>query len=213
MNTGEPLDPMLSEALRQAGEPPATPRDAMWARIETERRARRIVALQRQRQRRFVWVGAAAAAVLLLGIGIGRFLAPPAKRHRPPVVASTPAAEANPAYRLAAVEHFTRFEVLLTQFQANDGTADVPAAVEARAQQLLQDTRLLLDSPAATDSDVRGLLEDLETVLAQMVQAGAEHGPQDRKWIAEGVNQQGVIDRLRLVAPISPAASGNKGVY
>ncbi len=210
MNSDEQFDAMLDAAMRQAGEPPVTPREALWARIEAERGQRRVAALHQQRIRRGLWFGVAAAAVLVIGVGIGRFMAP--ARPRLPV-AQQQHGDTNPAYRLAAVEHFTRFEVLLTQFQSDGSGADQPGAVEARAQQLLQDTRLLLDSPAAADADVRGLLEDLETVLVQMVQAGSKHGAQERQWVAAGVNQQGVVDRLRLVAPISPAAAGNRGVY
>src|SRR5262249_6173778 len=64
MKPEEPLDAALRDALRQADEPPATPREAMWARIEAERRRRRITALETRRLPASAWLGIAAAAIL-----------------------------------------------------------------------------------------------------------------------------------------------------
>lgn len=211
MNSDDRQDEALEKALRAYNEPPPVPREAMWAQIETARRPATVVRVHPARWRPFAW-GTAAAALLAVGIGIGRWLdhgtAPVPTTGPGPAAVAAP----NTAYRLAALDHFTRAEVLLTRVRTTGPEAEAPAAVDAWARGLLQDTRLLLDSPAGADAQLRGLLEDLELVLAQIVQAQAQRHPHEREWIADGVQQQGLLDRLRLVTPNSPVRTGNPGV-
>ena len=72
------------------------------------------------------------------------------------------------AYDVATVRHLTSVEALLVTYRADplDSLADARVAQWART--LLQDTRLLLDSPAAASPVRRRLFEDLELVLVQM---------------------------------------------
>jgi hypothetical protein len=72
------------------------------------------------------------------------------------------------AYDVATVRHLTSVEALLVAYRADplDSLADARVATWARS--LLQDTRLLLDSPAASSPMRRRLFEDLELVLVQM---------------------------------------------
>jgi hypothetical protein len=72
------------------------------------------------------------------------------------------------AYDVATVRHLTSVEALLVSYRADplDSLADARVAQWART--LLQDTRLLLDSPAASSPVRRRLFEDLELVLVQM---------------------------------------------
>ena len=72
------------------------------------------------------------------------------------------------AYDAATVRHLTSVEALLVTYRADplDSLADARVAQWART--LLQDTRLLLDSPAAASPVRRRLFEDLELVLVQM---------------------------------------------
>jgi hypothetical protein len=70
--TDDPFDDLLRDAARSYNQPPETPRDLMWTRIERARAAGAApVALQIGRTR---WLRTAAgvAAVLLAGIVIGR---------------------------------------------------------------------------------------------------------------------------------------------
>lgn len=211
MSSGDRFDDELEDALRAYNEPPPVPREAVWAQIEAARRAAAVIPVHRARWRPFAW-GTAAAALLAVGIGIGRWLdrgpAPSPTGTAGSVITAVPGT----AYRLAALDHFTRAEVLLTRVRTTGPEAEAPAVVDAWARGLLQDTRLLLDSPAGADAQLRGLLEDLELVLAQIVQAQAQRHPQEREWIADGVQQQGLLDRLRLVAPNPPVRTGNPGV-
>jgi hypothetical protein len=78
-----------------------------------------------------------------------------------------------------------------------------------RAHDLLLTTRLLLDSPAAAEPRFRILLEDLELVLAQVVQlqartAGSDRSRAELDIISEALEQSDVLPRLRTaVADIS----------
>lgn len=76
--TEERFEEMLREAARQYNDPPPTPRDEIWRRIESARQPgrKRVRPLQpRPLQRMPWWLGIAAA--LLVGIGIGRGLVGP----------------------------------------------------------------------------------------------------------------------------------------
>jgi len=96
--TDDQFDQFLEREARSYHEPPPTPRDAMWARIDAERRTRRSSAPVIERRRWWIAAGA-LAATLLLGIAIGTVMdrrgAGPA--GAPPKLAAGPAAPAAPA--------------------------------------------------------------------------------------------------------------------
>ncbi|MGI9077271.1 MAG: hypothetical protein ACR2G6_08075 [Gemmatimonadaceae bacterium] len=94
---------------------------------------------------------------------------------RSSVVPSDPAAmrerSTSSAYRVAAIQHLTQMEMLLTSFRAEaQGGRVVDDQLSVWAADLLGTTRLLLDSPAGDDQRLKRLLEDLELVLAQIAQ-------------------------------------------
>ncbi|MEO7964644.1 MAG: hypothetical protein ABIT38_12145, partial [Gemmatimonadaceae bacterium] len=108
------------------------------------------------------------------------------------------------SYTLATVDHLARAEALLTSFKgAQNDSVDV--SMERWAQDLLADTRLLLDSPAATDSRRRRLLEDLELVLAQIVQLRAESSA-DRLLVRKSIERGEVLTRIRSTIPAGSAS-------
>jgi hypothetical protein len=74
-----------------------------------------------------------------------------------------------------------------------------------RASELLGRTRLLIDSPAASDPRMRDLLEDLELVLAQVVRLQNDTTSRtELDLISRALEQRDVIPRLRTaVADIS----------
>ncbi|MCC6928967.1 MAG: hypothetical protein IT359_08275 [Gemmatimonadaceae bacterium] len=118
---------------------------------------------------------------------------------------ATPGSRATPdggaIYDVAAVQHLSRAEALLTAFRANrDGSMEAPASMNRWARDLLVDTRLLLDSPAASDAQRRHLLEDLELVLAQIVQLPAESSA-DRGLVQRSIERGAVLSRLRSTIP------------
>src|SRR6266478_2016048 len=96
-------------------------------------------------------------------------------------------------------------EELLTGFRAEARSPSVPAAQFSRqARDLLATTRLMLDSPAARDARLKGLLEDLELVLAQIAQLPAGGDKEDVQLITQGLDERSVLLRLRTAIPAGP---------
>ena len=68
------------------------------------------------------------------------------------------------------------------------------------ARELLSNTRLLIDSPAATDATRRRLLQDLERVLVQIVQTSpAESNAEMRAHVERSMDRTHMIMRLRAL--------------
>ena len=202
------LDAILAEALRDYNPPPATPRDRLWARIETER------AVREGRPRPFwrspwLWLPAAAAALLVLGIAIGRdTLRHDAERALATLEQEHGREKTALIYRLAATPVLSRSEALLTQFRSASLAPGADAEQAGWAGELLLETRLLLDSPAAADPQLGRLLEDLELMLIQIAQAAASGDPADRRLVAEGLQQRGLLSRLRAQIPAGDIPKG-----
>ena len=243
-------------------DPPATPREAIWARIEAERgMARGVVPLSRPTQRRW-WLGALAmAAVLALGIALGRVSmreaaeregpagAPVATRGTPAPrepetgarrepgaepgaesVAAEQLATADPApaaapretrgedaapraavpphaaaprdlYRLASQQMLGQAEALLAHYRADRAAERMDPGIGRWARDVLTSTRLLLDSPAAEDPEMRSLLQDLELVLAQIVQRTGQADPLEDEMIDRTIEDRDLLPRLRAAVP------------
>ena len=204
------FDELLLDATRTYNRPPDErdmPLDDMWRSIE----ARSFPAYHRV-SRYTQWMRIAAA--LFIGVGIGRasFMlgrqknpssagtsaitrAPDAQR----VVASTDAPSIDPA----TSKYLGQAAALLIALpaEANVGRPDLPFI--KRANELLLTTRLLLDSPSASDPRMRNLLEDLELVLVQVVRLEKERAPGRRtelELIQQALDQRDVIPRLRNAA-------------
>lgn len=198
--TQEELERMM-DAARDYNEPPETPREEMWAVIRTalprasDDLAARRAARARNRVRRWTpWtIGLAAAATLAVGFGLGRLTREPTPPP-PPVAAGRPAPSL-PA-RMAAAEHMSDAEALLTMFRVDEGADDRAATVDW-ARDLLSTTRMLLDSRVAEDPEMASLLADLELVLVQIANAG---GTEDHELIEDGIRQQQLLAKLRTAA-------------
>ena len=194
----DPLDARLRELARDYHLPPQPPREAMWQAIVERRRAVRVLRVPRP------WLlGLAAAALLVLGVALGRWTMtrPPA----PAPVATVDDSAAGDDLRLAATPYLSRTEALLTAFRAEGRAAPDPQFL-ATARDLLGMTRLLLDSRAADDPAFRQLLEDLELVLVQLVRLAPDAPSSDVDLITQGLNERGVLSRLRTAIPAGPAA-------
>jgi hypothetical protein len=166
------------------------------------------------RRIRFPWVqaGAAAAAVLALGIGIGRWSTPTPRLPTQHVEAPAPGTPMNSdAYRVAVTQHLGRTEALLTSFRAEAADGQVDAQVGEWAAQMLSNTRLLLDSPAANDPKLRTLLEDLELVLAQIASLPrkTDANTTEVDLARRAVEEKRLLPRMQTLAPAgSPATTG-----
>ena len=208
-------DDRFDEWVRDAAEgynrPGPVPREAMWQAIEAARRTATPLGHQAA-DARFqaprvsgtpLWRLAAAAMLLVaVGIGIGYQM----KGDSPAQVATAPAPDAPSAmapltgYEVKAAEHFTAAEMLLTSFQATRD-AETAAAVRAWARNLLSSTRLLLDSPAASDEQRRYLLEDLERILVQIMQLAPDAPASDREYLERTITRGEVLTRIRTSIP------------
>jgi len=107
---------------------------------------------------------------------------------------------ATSAYQLATLTHLSDAEAMLTSFRSRTDEK-MDAAMAKWARDLLTNTRLLLDSPAAADPRRRQLLEDLELTLVDIVQLSPGAGAQDRQMIEKNLDQGHVITRLRTAIP------------
>jgi hypothetical protein len=222
------FDDQLREAARDYNAPPETPRDLMWEKIVADRAAgqadkrtdrqadntvRPLVRTVRPSDRpavRLLRWPVGIAALLALGIGLGRMTAPPQNSPAPTTVAIEAAPRGGEvAYQLTATEHLSQSETFLTLFRASvrrGGNGNEQLA-SSTARQLLATNRLLLDSPAATDNRTRLLLQDLELVLAQIAQLSGRPSSPDLDFITSGLDDSGVMSRLRTAVPSGTSAT------
>jgi hypothetical protein len=199
--TDEQFEDYLKRTLPDLDPVPPTPRDAMWANIQEQRRTVKQIT---GRNRQWLGWGVGLAAMLAIGVGLGRLSVRNAADTADAPVAiinatTTNATRSEPvnrtAYRLTVEQHMTSAEALLTSFKTQpQGTLDPDIAVWAR--DLLTNTRMLLDSPAADDPKVAALLEDLELVIAQIARMSAPSSV-ERELIREGIQKTDVLPRLR----------------
>jgi hypothetical protein len=226
------FDDQLRDSARDYNTPPVTPREEMWAAIQArkaeaenteggqadsrtsgqsnEPKSPAILPFDRPAGRpsvRLLRWPIGIAALLALGIGLGRISAPkPVPPTAPVVVASVaPQRTADAAYRITATEHLGQSEAFLTLFRASVRKGGNEQLASATARQLLATNRLLLDSPAASDSRTRLLLQDLELVLAEIAQLAPRPSSPDLNLITEGLERGGMMSRLRTAVPSGPS--------
>jgi hypothetical protein len=201
--------------------PPETPHDDIWAVIQAARAAD-VVPIRRFQPRPW-WAAVAAALVIGVVLGRGSLVGPDeattvagGSSDVPAAVDGattdgTPdrAANAVPrSYRVAAARHLNRTETFLTMFRVDarsDQLNDVD--IGTWSKRLLTDTRLLLDSPAGGDPELRMLLSDLELVLAQIVQLRAGD-PNEVEIIDEGLESSQLLFRLKAAQATAPRTVG-----
>lgn len=122
-----------------------------------------------------------------------------------PVVATMPGS--NSSYQVATQRHLADAEALLTSFSLGNRNARMDAQFASWAKGLLSNTRLLLDSPAGDDPRRAKLLQDLELVLAQIVQLSPNAAAQDRELIEGSINEGHVMTRLRTAIPADASST------
>lgn len=205
-------DNQWDEFLRSDDELPEVPRERMWQAIDEARRDQRSVVELPRRNRDRVWrMAAGIAAILVLGVGIGRMSVAPEvpvamveSMVEDPVEVAPVTSTINPAaekevYRFAAANLFGRADYLLTDFKvrscANEDLGEVPNW----AGGMLVQTRLLMDTSAAEDANMKQLLEELELVLAQIVGLSRDNCARDMAWIKQGLQERSTLGRLRMM--------------
>lgn len=176
----------------------------------------------------------AIAATLAIGVAIGRYGTSSGARDGSATVASTAnggksvarsaagaaaagaaaasaategaaAAQSNEPAVVAMEEHLARTVALLVAVR--DGSPDArPAAdVSGWARELLSTTRLLLDEPQLREDRTRRLLQDLELVLVQIIQARGTAAPEARRAPSETMRETNLLPRVRAAATASIA--------
>ncbi len=173
--------------------------------------------------RRMVTTIAAIAATLVIGVAIGRFTLPGARFTMTPdraqvtdgagVVgiasanarAAAQAARATEPAVVAMEEHFARTVALLTTVRDENPDVGPGADVTGWARDLLGTTRMLLDEPQLHDDRTRRLLQDLELVLVQIIQARGTAAPEARRAPSETMRETNLLPRVRAVVTASVA--------
>ena len=189
----ERLNELLDDARRTWPLPPEPDYQAMWGRIERE-----AFAGVRNDARSPSWrvfsIGIAAA--LMMGIGLGRFSGKDTPAPSVAAAATDTAMPASSAYDKAASELLGRTVVLLASLPA-EARSSSGERFSNQATELLTSTRLLLDSPAASDARFKDLLEDLELVLAQIAMLQTGRTRQEIDLITDALEERDVVPRIR----------------
>ena len=195
--TDDRLNELLADAARTYRVPPEPDLEEIWREVERE-------AFSEPARRRPAWwrapswpvLSLAAAASLTLGIGLGRISSRPAAGA--PAAATSPAGatvELPAGYDRTATELLGKTVILLAALPAERGR-DASVRLSSQASEMLSTTRLLLDSPAASDPRFKELLQDLELVLAQIARLNGGRGREEMELIRDAVEQRDVVPRI-----------------
>ena len=198
----------LQEQLRELGQrwrvPPEPPLDRMWARIEQEA----FVAAPKP-ARRWMRTFLPMAATLVLGVGIGQVIPPFLRAPSGPAptfavepseadLTALPASNTAPFVGVAT-DYLARVTALLVTLAAEPSARPSVQYTTTQARDLLATTRLMMDAADPIEPRLRLLLEDLELVLAQIVQLPARPSAPDVSLIDQAVDQREVLPRLRVM--------------
>lgn len=214
----EQFEQLMADAKETYRRVPAVDFEAMWTEIDGRRATGdglNVTPLGNGyrpspiRHRSTITQRLAIAATLVIGIALGRAsmsLSKPAVNAVPQPAASVAAATAEPQpYDAETSKYLGQTAALLIALPSEVKAGRANAQFVERAGELLTRTRLLIDSPAANDPQMRSLLDDLELVLAQVVRL--QNDKTDRNElniISRALEQRDVIPRLRTaVADIS----------
>ena len=200
------FDEVLRDLPRSFNNPPEPPLDEMWGVIEDAHfNSPARFSRPRGMTSRAPWLVAAAA--LVIGVGIGHYipfgkstaqggtsgLGVSSTESLPP---GSDTSAVGDAYRDQTSRYLGQAAALLISLPAKNSSSQADASFAGKAADLLVTTRLLMDSPAAQDPQLRSLLEDLELVLAQVARLRGERNKGDLDLIHQAVEQGDVLSRL-----------------
>ncbi|MCA9764239.1 MAG: hypothetical protein KC544_14050 [Gemmatimonadetes bacterium] len=162
---------------------------AAWDGIAARRRR---VAARRQWRR----IGIAAAATLVLGFGLGRWSRDSDGSAGAPIGSVA-------AWSPMMVDLQARSRTLLRDVS----TVDAEPAPDWRplASELLWATRRLLDDPARQHAGDRELLDDLETVLTQVLELSESNDRFELRLVRRAITSTRLLDRLATPAGAVPS--------
>ncbi len=210
--TDEQFDRLMRDAAQTYNPPPEiVPFDEMWEEIERgkelgtdEGTRRRPIVLDKAPHPRSVLPWARLAAVLMIGIALGRGSsllhfgrnAPDeTSRSIASVASSTPMSDYDQS---ATNAYLGQAAALMISLPGELRSNRRDTAFVSRADNLLLQTRLLLDSPNGADPALHSLFQDLEVVLAQVVRLQTNRDPAQVDLVTNALEQRDVLPRLRL---------------
>jgi hypothetical protein len=198
------FDEWLQHAAASYNAPPAPDVERMWADIEAKHFGQVTTVTRRAPAPWWSSGLMKMAAALLIGVGLGRVSSSPrsvdhttATRATPAVAVASDSVGVQPIDEPAASRYLGQTVALLATLQSDARASTSDAVFRKRATDLLLTTRLLLDSPSARNPKVLALLDDLELVLAQIVQMPAGRNAADLDLIHQAMEQRDVMPRLR----------------
>jgi hypothetical protein len=209
--TDDKFDDLMRDAAHTYNRPPdLPPLEEMWESIEQARRNQEqavrhwgdqaiVVAPVKRTIFQQSWLRMAAMLVLGLGLGRASVAVISAPRTEATAVVEAdfqPETTVPQQYQLVTDHYLGQTAALLLALPGElSGKAD--ATFANRADDLLLQTRLLLDSPATSDPALRMLFEDLEVVLAQVVRLQSDRDPTRIDLLNQSLEQRDLIPRLR----------------
>jgi len=234
-NVAPPSDPQFDAWVEKVAPtlnaPNAAPRREMWDAIQAAQKTAHDAQAGRLSGvtplRRNLRLMSLIAAALLLGVAIDRLALRQADPSAPGAVAVAnrvapvppsptvgSSSDASRLYRLAAAQTLTQAEALLTAYRASGVAERNPAAARqlgSWGREVLSSTRLLLDSPAGDDPQLRPLLDDLELVLVQIIElSGAPLDASDRALIDRALEDRDLLPRIRTAVPAGVAGAASE---
>ncbi|HXT15721.1 MAG TPA: hypothetical protein VN706_08830 [Gemmatimonadaceae bacterium] len=202
------FESLMRDAAQTFRRPPEPDLDAIWDGIERELApATRETTQSPSRMWRVASTISVIAATLVIGIVLGRV-----SMRRDSAVSGVGAVTKVAAVATADSSLSAPYDVETSRYLGQTAALLIalPSEVRAgradeqfvgRASELLTRTRLLLDSPAASDAEMRSLLEDLELVLAQIVRLQNDTTSRtELDLINRALQQRDVMPRLRTAA-------------
>ena len=221
------FDAWVAKVAPTLNVPNAAPRQEMWDAIQAAQQTSRDAQAGRlpgvTPLRRNLRLMSAIAAALLLGVALDRLALQPRNDQSASTtrVTSPPPAPADPddpsrLYRVAAARTLTQAEALLTAYRAASDVAERNPSASRQlgrwGRDILSSTRLLLDSPAGDDPQLRPLLDDLELVLVQIIElSGAPLDAGDRALIDRALQDRNLLPRIRTAVPANLAGTASSG--
>ena len=194
--TEDRLNELLDDARRTWPMPPEPDYQAMWGRIEQGA----FSGVRKHETRTPSWLvySIGLAATLVIGIGLGR-VSMKEQTAVPTLAAVSTDTTTNTvgAYDRVASDLLGRTVVLLASLPAEARNVGSGERFSNQATELLTSTRLLLDSPAASDVRFKSLLEDLELVLAQIAMLQSGRTRQEIDLITDALEERDVVPRIR----------------
>ncbi|MEP7347761.1 MAG: hypothetical protein ABI877_21000 [Gemmatimonadaceae bacterium] len=207
MNDDEKFDNWLTSVAKDYNRPPErVPRIEMWDEIERGLAASPVHDNVRTFpvRRGLSMPAYAIAATLLLAVGVGsgywlRGRAAPTPPSTEIGAKPTPSGSTG-SYDTALQTHMANAEAFLVAYRGSSND-ETDTHVRSWARDVLGTTRLMMDSPAATDAGRRRLLEELEFILVQIVQLPDSAPADERALIDRSLRRDQLLTRLRTSIP------------